>query len=191
MEIYINENSFLTAQYPTGWVAQSNILGDMVPFPHVGFGSHREIMDLSLAEKPLPEDQIGAALMLVPHDMFAEAGVTAETPLEEVAKVVLTGMFEGVEGVMEKATFASITLNDSTPAVYITAASPNEDYVMNFAELSDGLYLLASQILAVGYRNAELEAQTEAIVNSVEFTTSSNEVMAFIMEKISAMEASE
>ena len=91
-ETYTDERGFFTAEYPAGWVVEPYNFGDEMPFPHVAFGSHQEILDLSMVYEPLPEDQIGVAVMLLPRDLFAEAGVTAETPLEEAAPLVLMSM---------------------------------------------------------------------------------------------------
>lgn len=193
-ETYTDEHSFFTAEYPAGWVVQPYLFGDEAPFPHVAFGSHQEIMDLSMVYEPLPEDQIGVGVMILPRDMFAEAGVTAETPLDEVAQMVLMGLADNPAEAAEmlaEATFESSTLSDGTPAVYATASIPTEAYAMTLADLGDGLYLFTSQILAVDYHNAELEAQVEAIVNSVELTASSEEVMEFIISKMSMMEEME
>ncbi|MFO7631294.1 MAG: hypothetical protein R6W76_02085 [Caldilinea sp.] len=88
---YIDEHGFFAVEVPTDWVALGYLFDD-APFPHVGVGSHQEIIDLSMAEQLLPEDQIGVALMLVPRDLFAEAGITAETPLAEVASLLLMAM---------------------------------------------------------------------------------------------------
>lgn len=188
-ETYTDENGFFTAEYPTGWVVEPYGFGDEDPTPHVIFGSHQEILDLSQEFEPLPEDQIGVAVMLMPRDMFAEAGVTAETPLEEVAQMVMVGMApEEVQESMTEATYESVTLSNGTPVVRITAAAPTEAYVVHLADVGNGLYLLAPQILAVDYENAELEAQVEAIVNSVNVTASADEVLAFMMDKMDGME---
>jgi len=92
---------------------------------------------------------------------------------------------------LAEATFESVSLSNGAPAVRITAAAPTEAYVMHFADLDDGLYLFTPQILAVDYKNAELEAQVEAIINSVEVTASAEDVMGFIMGKMGAMEGME
>jgi hypothetical protein len=191
LQTYTDENGFFTAEYPAGWVVQPYGFGDEAPFPHVTFASHQEIIDLSEVYEPLPEEQIGVAVMILPQAMFAEAGVTAETPLEEVARLVLAGMADAPEEIDEllaEATFESISLSNGAPAVRITATAPTEAYVIHFADLGEGLYLFTPQILAVGYENAELEGQVEAIVNSVEVTASGDEVLGFIMEKMGAME---
>ncbi len=191
-ETYTDENGFFTADYPTGWVVEPYGFGDEAPTPHVVFGSNQEILDLGEAYEPLPEDQIGVVVMILPRDMFAEAGVTAETPLEEVAPMVIAGTApeEAQEG-MAEATYESVTLDNGTQAIRATAAIATEAYVVHLADVGDGLYLLAPQILAVDYENAELEAQVEAIINSVEVTAPTEEVMGFIMEKMGAMEEME
>ena len=191
-ETYTDEHGFFTADYPTGWVVEPYGFGDEDPTPHVIFGSHQEILDLSEVNEPLPEDQIGVVVILLPRDMFAEAGVTAETPLEEVARLVVMGTApEEAKESLADAAIKSITLSNGTPAVRITTAAPTEAYVVHLADVGDGLYLLAPQVLAVDYHNAELEAQVEAIINSVEVTASAEDVMGFIMDKMSAMEGME
>ena len=182
-ETYTDENGFFTAEYPAGWMVEPYGFED-APFPHVIFGSHQEIIDLSEVYEPLPENQIGVAVMLIPRDMFAEAGVTAETPLDEVARLVLGGMAdapEDVEELLAEATFEAVTLSNGVPAARITASVPTEAYVIHFADVGDGLYLFTPQILAVDYHNANLEAEVEAIINSVNVTASSEEVTGFIM----------
>ena len=193
-ETYTDENGFFTADYPAGWIVEPYGFGDEAPFPHVTFGSNQEIIDLSNAMKPLPEDQIAVAVMLLSSDMFAEAGVTAESSLEEVAPLVLASMAEGDEDIaqaMAKATIEPVNLSNGTPAVRVTAAAPSEAYIVRLADLGNGVYLFAPAVIAVDYHNAELEGQIEAIVNSVKVTASSEEVMAFVMEKMGGMEGME
>jgi hypothetical protein len=119
--------------------------------------------------------------------MLAEAGVTAETSLEEMAQMVVASMAPEELG-MAEAIYEAITLADGTPAVRVTVAAPTEVAVVRLADVGDGILLLVPQILAPGYENAELEAQIEAIANSVEVTASGEEVMAVIMERMGATE---
>jgi len=184
-ETYVDENGLFTAEYPAGWVVDPYGFGDEDPTPHVNFGSQQEILELSMASEPLPEDQIGMSVILLHRDMVAEQGITAETPLEDIAQLVMASMApeEAQEG-MSEATIESITLENGTPAVRITTAAPSEAYVIHLVDMGDGVILLAPQILALGYENAELEAQVEAIINSVDLTASGEEVMAFIMSKM-------
>jgi hypothetical protein len=188
-ETYTDENGLFTAEYPADWVVQPYGFGDEDPTPHVIFGSEQEILDLSLVYEPLPENQIGVAVILLHRDMAAEAGITAETPLEEVAQVVVASMApEEAQAGMPEATIESITLENGTPAVRIKMAAPTEAYVIHLADMGDGVYLLAPQILALGYENAELEAQVEAIINSVEVTATGEEVMAVTMSRMGGTE---
>ena len=186
-ETYTDENGLFTAEYPEGWVVDPYGFGDEDPTPHVNFGSDQEILELSMASEPLPEDQIGGSVILLHRNMLAEAGVTGETPLEEVAQMVIAGMASEM-AVMDEATLEPITLENGTPAVRITMAAPTEAYVVRLADMGDGILLLVPQILAPSYENAELEAQIEAIANSVEVTASGEEVMAVIMERMGATE---
>lgn len=191
-ETYVDENGLFTAEYPAGWVVDPYGFGDEDPTPHVNFGSDREILELSMAGEPLPEDQIGGSVILLHRDMLAEAGVTAETPLEELGQMVIVGMApEEAQVGMAEAVLDSITLENGTPAVRITMAGPTEAYVVRLADMGDGVILLVPQILALDYENAELEAQIEAIANSVEVTASGEEVMAFIMENMGGAPAPE
>ncbi len=188
-ETYTDENGLFTAEYPAGWVVVPyGFEGD--PTPNVSFGSNQEILELSMMNEPLPEDQIGLAVILLHRDMLAEAGVTAETPLEEIAQMVIASMAPE-QAEMAEATYESTTLADGTPAVRITMAAPTEAYVVRLADMGDGVLLLAPQILALDYENAELEAQIEAIANSVEVTASGEEVMAFIMSNMGGVSAAE
>jgi hypothetical protein len=190
-ETYTDEHGFFTVDYPAGWVVKPYLFSDEAPFPHVALASHQEIIDLSMAEQRLPENQIGVGIMVLPRDMFAEAGITAETPLDEAARLVLMGMVDDQELMAEmlaEATFESIALTNGTPAIYSTAQAPNEVYAVTLAELDDGLYLFTSQILALDYSNAELEAQVEAIVNSFKLTGSADEVADFIVAQMGTME---
>lgn len=41
-----------------------------------------------------------------------------------------------------------------------------ESYAMTLAEVGDGLWLFGSRIQALGHRNAALEAQVDAVVDS-------------------------
>lgn len=186
-QTYVDENGLFTAEYPAGWVVDPYGFGDEDPTPHVSFGSQQEILLLSMAGEPLPEDQIGMSVILLPQAM--EPKITAETPLDEVARLILASMAPPeAQEAMPDATFESITLENGTPAVRFTMAAPTEAYVVHLAEMGDGVYLLAPQILAPGYENAELQAQVEAIINSVKVTASSEEIMAFMMGRMGETE---
>lgn len=186
---YTDQHGFFTAQYPADWVVKPH-MGEEMPVPHVAIGSHMEIMEKSSAWELLPEDQIGVGIMLLPRDMFAEAGLTADTPLEEAARLILTGMGaddpEAVAEMVAQTTFEEITLANGIPAVLGRSSAPTEAYVMTLSDQGDSLYLFTSQILALDYENAVLEAQVMAIVNSIEVTASTDEIMAFIMGKMGA-----
>lgn len=188
---YTDPNGFFTVDYPSDWVAQSPIFDDM-PLPHAGFGTNQAIMDASMVDQPLPTDEIGVAIMLMPRDLFAEAGISAETPLAEVLPIVVMGMSDdpaAAESMVASLETELISLADGTPAARATGSGIAEDYVMTFAEVADGIYLFASQIQAVDYHNAALEAQVEALVNSFQFTGSADAVMGYVMAQMGAMEA--
>ena len=82
-----------TFDYPEGWVVDADFQENFEsPFPGLALGSDQEILDKSMDFEPLPEGQIGIAMMLVPGAMFAEMGVTPDAPLEEVLAVFMVGM---------------------------------------------------------------------------------------------------
>lgn len=187
---YIDEHGLFAVEVPTDWVALGYLFDD-APFPHVGVGSHQEIIDLSMAEQLLPEDQIGVALMLVPRDLFAEAGITAETPLAEVASLLLMAMSGDAElmaGLIGDAAAEPVTLANGAPVVRLAFDGVTEAYEMTLADLGDGLLLFASRIQALDHHNAALEAQVDAVVDSFALTASAEEVMGFIMAQMGAME---
>lgn len=187
---YSDEHGFFTVEYSPDWVALGYLFAD-APFPHVGIGSHQEIIDLSTAEQLLPEGQIGVALMLVPRDMFAEAGITAETPLAEVAPLLLMAMADDVElvaGLIGDAAAEPVTLSNGAPAVRLAFDGLTEAYEMTLADLGDGLLLFASRIQALDHHNAVLEAQVDAVVDSFALTASAEQVMSFIMAQMDSTE---
>lgn len=191
---YTDKHGFFTVQYPADWIVEPYLFGDEMPMPHVAISSDKEVNEKSMAWEPLPEGQIGVGIMLLPHSMFAEAGLTADTPLEETARTILMAMGaddpEAVAEMVTQATFEEISLANGTPAILGRSSAPTEAYVMTLSEQVDGLYLFTSQILALDYANAELEAQVMEIVNSVELTAPAEEIMGFIMAKMGAMEGS-
>lgn len=187
---YTDEHGMFTVEYPAEWVAIGYLFAD-APFPHVGIGSHQEIMDLSTAEQLLPEDQIGVALMLVPREMFAEAGITAETSLAEAAPLLLMAMADDAElmaGLLGGAAAEPVTLSNGTPAVRLAFDGLTEAYQMTLADLGDGLILFAPRIQALDHHNTALEAQIDAVVDSFALTASAEQVMGFIMAQMAAME---
>ena len=190
---YIDEHGFFTVDYPAGWVAHGYHFAD-APFPHVAIGSHQEIIDLSTAEQMLPADQIGVALMVVPRELFAEAGITAETPLAETAPLLLMAMAgddaELKSGLLGDAVAEPLTLANGAPAVRLAFDGVTEAYVMTLADLGDGLLLFGSRIQALDHNNAALEAQVDAVVDSFELTSSAEAVMGSIMAKMESMEES-
>jgi hypothetical protein len=190
LSTYTDKHDFFTADYPADWVALGYLFAD-APFPHVGIGSHQEIIDLSTADQLLPEDQIGVGLMLIPRDMFAEAGLTADTPLAEVLPLLLMAMADDTEvmaGLIDDAVAEPHTLANGAPAVRLAFDGLTEGYGMALADLGDGLYLFASRIQALDHHNAALEAQVDAVVDSFVLTASAEQVMGFIMTQMGAME---
>ena len=120
LAIYTDQHGFFTAQYPADWVVEPYLFGDEMPIPHVAINSDTEISEKSMAWEPLPEDQIGVGIILIPRSMFAEAGLTADTPLDEAVRLILSGMGaddpEAVAEMIAQATFEEITLANGTPA---------------------------------------------------------------------------
>lgn len=188
---YIDEQGYFTVEYPAEWVALGDLFAD-APFPHVGIGSHQEIVDLSTAEQLLPEDQIGVGLMLIPRAMFAEAGITAETPLTEVAPLLLMAMSGDAAltaALLGDAAATPITLRNGAPAVRLAFDGLTEAYEITLADVGDGLLLFASRIQALDHRNAALEAQVDAVVDSFALNATAEQVMGFIMAQMGAIEA--
>lgn len=191
LNTYADEHGFFTVEYPTDWVALGYLFDD-APFPHVGIGSNQEIIDLSTAEQRLPEDQIGAALMVIPRVLFAEAGIAAETPLADAATLLLMAMSDDAElmaGLIGGAAAEPVTLANGAPAVRLAFDGLTEAYEMTLADLGDGLLLFASRIQALDHHNAALEAQVDTVVDSFALTTSAEQVLGFIMAQMSATEA--
>jgi hypothetical protein len=189
---YVDENALFSVDYPADWVAQGDLFVD-APFPHVAIATHQEIMDLSMAEQLLPADQIGVVLMLVPRDMFGEAGITAETPLAEALPVLLTAMSGDavlMSGLIGDAAPEPITLANGAPAVRLAFAGVTEAYEITLADLGDGLYLFGSRIQALNHHNEALEAQVDTVVDSFTLTASAEDVSGFVMEKMGAAQAS-
>ena len=188
---YTDANGFFTLRYPAAWVVKPHLFGDEMPIPHVAIASHAEIIDKSIESELLPEEQIGVAIMLLPSAMFADAGLTADTPLEEAARLILMGMGadepDAVAQMVDAATFEAISLDNGTSAVLISSSAPTEAYEMTLSDWGDGLYLFTSQIQALDYHSAELEAQVLEIVNSVMVTATAEQVMGFMMEKPEAV----
>jgi hypothetical protein len=192
---FVDPDGFYTLSYPEGWTVDTNIQEDFeVPFPGVTLASDQEIVDKSLVYEPLPEGQIGIAMMLVPSAMFAEMGVSPDTPLEEVLGIFMVGMADDEmdpEAMLAEDEISSITLANGAPAAQVFTGIETEDYEIMLVDLGDGVYLFAPQILAVDYRNAELEAQVDAILDSFVLTGSGDEVMEFVMAQMEAMGATD
>jgi hypothetical protein len=190
---YTDEQGFFTVDYPADWVAHGYLFAE-APFPNVAIGSHQEIIDLSTAEQLLPADQIGVGLMLVPRAIFAEAGITAETPLAEAAPLLLMAMAGDdaalMAGLLGDAIAEPVTLANGAPAVRLAFDGLTEAYEMTLADLGDGLLLFGSRIEALGHHNAALEAQVDAVIDSFALTAAAEEVMGFVMAQMGAMEAS-
>lgn len=191
MTAFEDPDGFYTLSYPEGWVVDTGLQEDFeVPFPTVGLASDQEILDKSLDFEPLPEGQIGIAMMLVPSAMFVEMGVTPDAPLEEVLGIFMVGMADDEmdpEAMLAEAEISSITMADGRPAAQAFTGIDTEDYEIMLVDVGDGVYLFAPQILAVDYRNAELEAQVDAILDSFVLTSSGDEVMAYVMAQMEAM----
>ena len=85
-----------------------------------------------------------------PRDV-CQAGLTADTPLEEAARLIMTSMgaedAEEVAQMLAMAAFEEITLDDGMPAILGQCSAPTEAYVMTLSDRGDGLYLFTSQIL--------------------------------------------
>ena len=64
---YMDEHGFFTVQYPADRVVEPYLFGDDLPVPHVAISSDTEINEKSMAWEPLPEDQIGVGIMLLPR----------------------------------------------------------------------------------------------------------------------------
>ena len=117
-------------------------------------------------------------------------GVTPDAPLEELLALFIVGMAGDdmdPEALLAEAELSSYTLADGRPAAQAFTGIETEDYELTLVDMGDGVYLFAPQILASGYRNAELEAQVDAILDSFAFTSSGDEVMAYVMAQMEAM----
>lgn len=192
---YEDPGGLYTFDYPEGWVVDADFQETLEsPFPGLALGSNQEILDQSIDFEPLPEGQIGIAVMLVPGAMFAEAGIAPDASLEDLLAVFMIGMApEGTdpEALLAQAEISTFTMADGKPAARAFSGIETEDYELTLVELGDSIYLFAPQILSVGYRNAELEAQVDAILENFEFTSSADEVARFVMTKMEAMGSSE
>lgn len=192
---FTDANGLFTVQYPADWVADATSFDDDgMPMPYVALGSNQAILDASSAWEPLPEDQIGVAIILIPRALFAEAGITDDMSLEEAMPLVVMAM-SADDPEMSEEMFAAagapelFTLANGAPAASMEAAAPTEAYLLTLADLGDGLLLMAPRIQAVGVHNDELEAQVAAVLDSFELTASADDVMAAVMENMAAMGA--
>ena len=188
---YTDAGGLFTVQHPAGWVVDATSFPDM-PMPYVALGSNQEILDASTAWQPLPEDQIGVAVMLVPRALFAEAGITDDMPLEDALPLIVTAMSADDPQAPEDAfasTAEALTLANGLPAIRMEGEATTEAYLMTAADLGDGLLLIAPRIQAVGVHNEALEAQVDAVINSFELTASAGDVMGHVMDNLAQMEA--
>ncbi len=192
---YEDPGGLYTFDYPEGWVVDPGLQDDFeVPFPTIALASNQEILDKSLDFEPLPEGEIGIAMMLVPGAMFAEMGATPDTPLEELLGIFMVGLGDeemDPEAMQAEAEITTFTLANGKAAAQTFSGIETEDYELMLVDMGDGVYLFAPQILAVDYRDAELEAQVDAALESFEFTGSVDDLMAYVMAAAEAMGESE
>jgi hypothetical protein len=192
---YEDPDGLYTFDYPEGWIVDAEFQETFEsPFPGLALGSNEEILDTSMNFEPLPEGEIGIAMMLVPSAMFAEEGINPDASLEELVSVFIVGAAtEGMdpEALLAEAEISSFTLADGREAARAFTGIETEDYELTLIDMGDGIYLFAPQILAVDYRDAELEAEVDAILESFAFTGSPDAVVEYVMAQMEAMGASE
>jgi hypothetical protein len=192
---YEDPGGLYTFDYPEGWIVDADFQETFEsPFPGLALGSNQEILDTSINFEPLPEGEIGIAMMLVPSALFAEEGINPDATLEELLAVFMVGMATeemDPEALLAAAEISSFTLADGRAAAQAFTGIETEDYELTLVDLGEGVYLFAPQILAVDYRDAELEAEVDAILESFAFTGSPEAVVEYVMAQMEAMGASE
>jgi hypothetical protein len=177
---YTDAGGIYSVVYPADWVVIGGFVADM-PFPNVAIGSNHEILELSEAAQLLPPDQIGAGLVVMPRAALAAAGIEASTPLTAALPLVLGAMSDDPAFMAQlagAAPAAATSLANGANAARIEFEGPTEAYSITLADLGDGLLLFAPRVQALGSRNAELEAQVDAIVDSFTLTASEEQLRA-------------
>lgn len=178
------EDDFLTVNYPAALDAYPNLFAEFdptFPFPNYGFSSSPEVNELSLNGEPLPADGWGFGVLFFPRAMFTDMGLSEDASLTDIAtawNTMMMGDEPELTAMLDEMMFESITLGNGMEAIQVEMPGETEDNLVVFFEPTDGVIGLVSLLTAPSARTDEQMAQQVALIESIEFTGTAENLMS-------------
>jgi len=178
------EDDLLTVDYPAELDAYPNIFSEFdstFPFPNYAFSSSAEVNELSLNYEPLPADGWGFGVLFFPSAMFADMGLSDDASLADMAtawNTMMIGDDPELASVLDAMVVESVTLDSGMEVAQVDMPAETEDNLVVFFEPTDGVIGLVSLLTAPGARTDEQIEHQRALVNSIEFKGSLEDMMA-------------
>jgi len=185
MALYEDANGLFTVEYPADFFAYPNLF-TFPPFLNVVFDDSE--VDLDELEELPAADGVSIGVIFWPRPFFPEmGGFPEDIPVEAFGEAIVVDRASGMvedeaerEALLETITVETITLADGSEAALVTYSEETEDLIIAFFDASEDVIAFVSLATEPGARTEELEALHMAVVNSLVFTGTADDVL--IME---------